>query len=316
MPGVRELHPGLRAECQAGGERAAGGAGEAGRGGAGGGAAGALVPGGVAGRIRRSIVAAVRKLGFARVLEVGFGAEMVAQEYARLLQRPPQHPLISTACPALVNYIRKYLPELVPSLAPVVSPMAALGRAVKQKYLPGAGVVFIGPCTAKKAEIRDPQVAGAVDAAMTFQELARLLEEEGIDPASLPPSAADEPLPHYGALFPVSGGLLKAAAIRADLMDDSVVVVEGPDRCVAALRELRDGHFPARFLDALFCEGCIAGPAFCDNMTPLARKALITAHVRSLQSSARALRRGAAGGGGGQRAGGVCGRGRDGGAAQ
>ena len=237
------------------------------------------------------VVAGVRALGFDRVLEVGFGAEMVAQEYARMLRRPPEHPLISTACPALVNYVRMYMPELVPCLAPVVSPMAALGRAVKELYQPGARVVFIGPCTAKKAEIRDPQVAGAVDAAMTFQELAGLLEEAGVELAGLTPQEADEPLPHYGALFPVSGGLLKAAALHADLMDDSVVVVEGPDRCLAALRDLRDGNFPARFLDALFCEGCIAGPAFGGSMTPLARRAQVTAHVRSRPGNARALRR-------------------------
>ncbi len=183
------------------------------------------------------------------------------------------------------------MPELVPYLAPLVSPMAALGRAVKQHLLPGAQVVFIGPCTAKKSELRDSQVTDAVDAALTFQELAQLLQQEGIDPAALPPSTADEPLPYYGALFPVSGGLLKAAAIRADLMDDSVVVVEGPDRCMAALRELRDGNFPARFLDALFCEGCIAGPAFQGNMTTLARKARVTEHVRRLPGNPRALRR-------------------------
>jgi signal transduction histidine kinase/iron only hydrogenase large subunit-like protein/CheY-like chemotaxis protein len=237
------------------------------------------------------IVAAVRSLGFDRVLEVGFGAEMVAAEYARLLQHPPKHPLISTACPALVNYIRKYMPELVPSLVPVVSPMTALGRAVKQHYLPGAQVVFVGPCTAKKAEIRDPQVAGAIDAALTFQELAKMLDEEGVDCSALGEDTANAPLPHYGALFPVSGGLLKAAAIRSDLMDDSVVVVEGPDRCLAALRDLSEGNFPARFLDALFCEGCIAGPAFSSTMTPLARKAKVTAHVRSHPLNPRALRR-------------------------
>jgi hypothetical protein len=109
--------------------------------------------------------------------------------------------------------------------------------------------------------------------------------------AGLDPQEADEPLPHYGALFPVSGGLLKAAALHADLMDDSVVVVEGPDRCLAALRDLRDGNLPARFLDALFCEGCIAGPAFGGSMTPLARRAQVTAHVRRRPANPRALRR-------------------------
>lgn len=237
------------------------------------------------------VVAAVRRLGFDRVMEVAFGAEMVASAYARLLKRPPPHPVISTPCPALVSYIEKYMPDLVPNLAPIVSPMIATARAVKQKYLPDANIVFIGPCIAKKAELRDPPVAGVVEAAMTYQELEALLAEREVEVGSLEPEPADGPLPYYGALFPVSGGLLKAAAIQADLMDDSIVVVEGADHCLAAFAALRDGKFTARFLDALLCEGCIAGPAFGNDLPPLARKSRVTAHVRSLQDQAPRLRR-------------------------
>lgn len=233
------------------------------------------------------VVAALRRLGFERVLEVGFGAEMVAQAYADLVRHPPCEPLISTPCPALVSYVTKHLPELVPHLAPVVSPMIALGRAVKGQLVPGAQVVFIGPCIAKKAELEDPAVAGAVDAALTFQELSELLERHGIAPTTLPASSPNEPLPYLGGLFPVSGGLLKTASIEADLMDDSVAVIEGHEKCISALRQIRDGNFPARFVDALLCEGCIAGPAFNDNRPPLARKALVTAHVRNLQRRSR-----------------------------
>jgi signal transduction histidine kinase/Fe-S-cluster-containing hydrogenase component 2 len=237
------------------------------------------------------VVAAVRALGFDRVMEVGFGAQMVAEAYSRLLSQPLDRPLISTACPALVSYVVKYMPELVPNLAPLVSPMVALGRAVKDRYLPGARVVFIGPCVAKKAEIRDPLVAADVDAALTFLGLQELFDGRGLRPADLPPAMADEPLPHFGALFPVSGGLLKAASIPSDLMDDSIVVVEGPDRVLAALKELAAGNFSARFLDALFCEGCIAGPAFSSNLSPLARKERVTAHVRELASHCQQMGR-------------------------
>ncbi len=236
------------------------------------------------------VVAALRALGFSHVFEVGFGAEMVATEYARLLKRS-SGTIIATPCPALVSYVRKYMPELIPSLAPIVSPMTAMARAVRSSYAPGAAVVFIGPCIAKKAEIRDSDLVGDVDEVMTFTELADLFAEREIDAASLTPSSADEPLPHFGALFPVSGGLLKTAAIQADLMEDAILVVEGPDHCTAVLRELADGKLPARFLDALFCEGCIAGPAFASTMSPLARRHLVTAHVRQLQTAARALPR-------------------------
>jgi signal transduction histidine kinase/CheY-like chemotaxis protein len=232
------------------------------------------------------VVAALRHLGFARVLEVGFGAEMVARAYAEYLAVPTDRPLISTPCPALVSYVEKYLPELVPNLVPLVSPMIALGRAVKQHYEPGAATVFIGPCTAKKLEARRRDLAGAIDAVLTFQELEEMLAEEQTAGAiEWGESPADEPLPHLGALFPVSGGLLKAAALQADLMDDSIVVVEGTERCLSALRALKSGEFSAQFLDALLCEGCIAGPAYSCEITPLARKEKVTAHVRSLEST-------------------------------
>lgn len=232
------------------------------------------------------LVAGLRKLGFAKVLEVGFGAELVAARYAELLANPPDRPIISSPCPALVSYVEKYVPELTPNLAPIVSPMIALGLAVKQRYHPGAKVVFIGPCVAKKMEMLDPAVAGAVDAVMTFQELDQLFALAQLFPRALAPSDPDGPLPHYGSLFPVSGGLLKAAAIQADLMDDSIVVVEGPERCLSALREVKEGNFTGRFLDLLFCEGCVAGPSYAGSMSPLARRERVTEHVRHLRELA------------------------------
>jgi len=232
------------------------------------------------------IIAALKALGFARVMEVGFGAELVGARYAELITHPPEHPLISTPCPALVNYIEKYMPDLTPYLAPVVSPMIALARAIKQRFMPGARVVFIGPCVAKKLEIMDAAVAGDVEAVLTFLELSQLLQEAGIEPAALAPVEADGPWPHYGGLFPLSGGLLKTAALQADIMDSSILVVEGPDRCLEVLRELQAGHFSARFLDMLFCEGCIGGPAFANNLSPWARRERVIAHVRRRQAQA------------------------------
>ena len=128
-------------------------------------------------------------LGFREVLEVAFGAELVAREYTRLMSDPPLLPIISTACPAVVSLIEKFHPSLLPNLAPIVSPAVALGRLVKSAYMPGARVVFVGPCIAKKEEIRDEAVAGAVDAAITFRGVRRLLAGARIDPATLSESA-------------------------------------------------------------------------------------------------------------------------------
>ena len=88
--------------------------------------------------------------------------------------------------------IERYYPDLIPHLAPIVSPMIAHGRYLKQAYGPEAFVVFIGPCIAKKGEIAEPAVAGAVDAALTFGELEAWLDEGAV---SFPPPKPLDPLP-------------------------------------------------------------------------------------------------------------------------
>jgi signal transduction histidine kinase/iron only hydrogenase large subunit-like protein len=237
------------------------------------------------------VVAACRSLGFAQVMEVGLGAELVAREYVRLLKESPGRTLVSSPCPALVNYVRLYMPDLTPYLAPVVSPMVATARLVKEHILPGASVVFIGPCVAKKAEQRDKGVSELVDAVMTFQELGEMARAQELDLPALDPAAPDGPLPHDGGLFPIAGGLLKTAALEADLREDTVIVVEGPERCISALEEIRQGHYHGALIDALLCDGCVAGPAFCNDMSPLARRALVTAHVRDASQTTEEVAR-------------------------
>jgi len=232
------------------------------------------------------LVAALRRLGFAEVLEVAFGAELVAQAYGRLDR---DGPIITTACPALYAYVEKYMPRLLPHLAPVVSPMLALARVIKQRYRPQARVVFIGPCVAKKAEAKDPEAAGMVDAVLTFAEMKQLLDETKIVPAELAPEPFTGPRPSLGRIFPVSGGLLRTAGLERDVLDAAVVVTEGVDRVVQVLRELETGSLQARLLDLLMCEGCIGGPVAESDQSLFARKEAVCAYVRDSQGEAPAL---------------------------
>jgi two-component system NtrC family sensor kinase len=237
------------------------------------------------------IVSALRHLGFAQVLEVAFGAQLVARAYTQLARQHPDRLIITTPCPALVGYVEKYAPSLVPFLAPIVSPMVALGRAVKQRYHPGARVVFVGPCIAKKIE--DESVAGAVDAALTFQGLQRMLGDAGIAIADEPDSDFDGPRAATARIFPVSGGLLKSAAMQSDLLDNQILVTEGKDNVLVLLKELQRGGLAVRFVDLLFCEGCINGPVMADGQdtTIFQRKEIVTDYVRdraALQNPATA----------------------------
>jgi two-component system NtrC family sensor kinase len=227
------------------------------------------------------IITAVRSLGFTEVMEVAFGADLVAKAHAQLVRKNPDRLYISSPCPALVLYIKKYFPSLVDYLAPVVSPMVALGRVIKRSLRPGAKVVFIGPCIAKKQEIEDPEVAGDVDAVLTFVELERMFQEAGLILEKLPEGGVDGPLPRLGRIFPVPGGLLRSAAMKEDICQNRILVTEGKEACTQILEEILEGSVEAKFMDLLFCEGCINGPGFPNDLSAFARKELVASYVQS-----------------------------------
>jgi len=226
----------------------------------------------------------LRALGFSKVMEVAYGAQLVVENgYLPLIHEGGMPVMITTPCPALVGYIEKYAPELVPFLAPVVSPMIALGRYIRAGHDGQLRLVFIGPCIAKKQEIRDPEVTGIIDQALTFKELKAMFQLAEIDPELCSPVPLDEPHPGIARIFPVSGGLLRTAALKADLLDDEIVVSEGKDRTLRLLGALQRKRLHARFLDLLLCEGCIDGPVMDNDLTVFARKEIITHYIRENQ---------------------------------
>ena len=97
------------------------------------------------------LVGMLRSLGFKIVTEVGFGADLVAAEYQKLLRDTTGQRFIATTCPAIIGYVERYHPDLVPVLAPIVSPMIATARALRRLYGDDLQTVFVGPCTAAPA---------------------------------------------------------------------------------------------------------------------------------------------------------------------
>ncbi len=230
------------------------------------------------------VISAIRSLGFKEVWSVAVGADMVGQEYVRLFEesRRAGQPVIASPCPALVAYVEKYMPSLRAALAPVVSPMVAVARAIRQRHGAGVRVVFVGPCIAKKNEIRDPMVAGTVDSVLTYKELVTMLEESGTALEKQPETEFDGPKSYIGLSFPLSGGLLRTSGIKADILDNEIVNAEGKDRALTALQELADGASQARFFDLLFCEGCISGPKMLNDLGLFARKEIIANYVNRI----------------------------------
>ncbi len=235
----------------------------------------------------KQLASSIKKLGFDEVLEDSFGAELVGREYNRFLNETACKPAISSNCPAIVSFIERYHPSMVDNIVPVVSPMIAMGRLIKQHYRPGASVVFVSPCVAKKAESMEPAVAGAVDAVVTFTELRGMMSEKGIVPGRQPEEPFDGPFSRAGRLFPISGGMLRIIGLSDDILRNDVLSIHGRDYAVKLLGEFARGEITADFANLYLCHGCIDGPCIDNELSGSRRKALVAAYARNDGDPAR-----------------------------
>ncbi|MBN2338783.1 MAG: 4Fe-4S dicluster domain-containing protein [Acidobacteria bacterium] len=226
------------------------------------------------------VVGALRAAGFRYVVEVARGADRVSAAYEELLGRDPEGSWIATACPAIVERIRKYHPDLVPRLAPIVSPMIAIAEEVHEIYGEGVRCVFIGPCIAKKVEARDPLLPRVVDEVLTFTEIRRLFAQRGIEPESAAPSAADPPQAGPGRAFPLVGGLLISAGLESDPLDGRFIVATGRRETDEVLADMESGGIRPRLVEALMCHGCHEGPGMSRSEARHRRRASICDFAR------------------------------------
>lgn len=216
------------------------------------------------------LVGMLRSLGFSRVIEVAFGAELVARRLFEIYRSGAHVPRIEASCPAVVSYIEKYHPNLLENLAPVISPMVAAGRLAKRRYGHDMACIFIGPCVAKKGEAE--RFSEDVDCAITFVELRQLMEEAGVDALSVTPSEFDPPHARGGGVYPLPHGMFHTAGIREDLFEHDTISACGRDSFVQAIHELEQGDVGARFIEMLACPGCIMGAGMSPNNRPHARE--------------------------------------------
>lgn len=226
------------------------------------------------------IVGMLRKLGFDYVNEVGFGADLVAAEYKKILDNESEKSCIATSCPAVVSFVEKYYPELAEKLAPIVSPMIATARTLKKLHGNELKIVFIGPCIAKKKEKERKELNNEVDEVMTFSELNEFIEDKGINLCEVPDSEFDQPHAGEGALFSISGGFLQTADIREDFIKENVITANGKINFVEAVKEFSRGYLNTRILESLSCEGCIMGAGVCNDAPLYEKRHLVSQYVK------------------------------------
>ena len=232
-----------------------------------------------------AMVAALGKLGFAGVSETAIGAELISRELAADL-RDGARPLISSACPAVVDLIEKYYPAHRSLLSDTLSPLQAHGQFLREQYGEDIAVVFIGPCVAKKKEADErPDL---IDAALTFEELDEWFHRAGIEPdlveqgsAFFVPRRADD-----GALYPLEGGMIATLSNRAIARDRTFLSVSGLESVQEVLDELAAAP-PEQplFLELLACRGgCINGPMCSRDRQSLRRRSRVLSWLKTTKS--------------------------------
>lgn len=207
------------------------------------------------------VITGIKELGFHSVVEVALGADMVAHEEA--LELSKKKFLMSSCCPAFVQYIKNQFPDLLKHVSENLSPMARIAQYIKGIDAE-AKVVFVGPCTAKKQEQRQERVRKYVDAVITFEELSALFEAKEIDLTQLSEGHLDN-ASYFGRIFARTGGL--AEAVNEALLEQKAdfvlkpVICDGLDACRVALNKVRNGTIDGNFVEGMACQGgCIGGP--------------------------------------------------------
>lgn len=210
------------------------------------------------------VVSGIKALGFFTVIEAALGADMVAWAEARELTEKGF--LTSSCCPAFVEYIKKNFPALVENISHNLSPAATLAKYIKDTT-PDVKIVFIGPCTAKKAEALKPEVKPYIDAVLTFEELQALFDSRDLDITTLEEDLLDN-ASFYGRIFARSGGLSDAVkeALHEQGLDDfnlKAVPCDGIEACRVALLKANKHVLDGNFIEGMACTGGCIGGAGC-----------------------------------------------------
>ena len=176
-----------------------------------------------------NMTAALRCIGFDRVFDTSFSADLtIMEEASELIQRIQtggKLPMLTSCSPGWIRYVETFHPDFIDNLSTCKSPQQMMGAVIKSYFAEREGIapskiysVSIMPCTAKKFEAARPEMARHgvpdVDAVLTTRELARLIRMRGVDLRLLKPEQADTPFGERttaGKIFGASGGVMEAA---------------------------------------------------------------------------------------------------------
>lgn len=214
------------------------------------------------------VVSGIKELGFTGVIEAALGADLVA--YYEAIELAEKGFLTTSCCPAFVNFIKKNFPDLEKHISHNLSPMAMIAKVIKEAR-PNCKTVFIGPCTAKKAEAQKEEVKKYVDCVLTFEELIALFGAQNLDIKTLEESPLEDAT-LFGRSFARSGGVTEAViqSIKEQNLnfDLNPITCDGIENIRLVLAKANKGLIDNNFIEGMVCSGgCIGGPCALTHAT-------------------------------------------------
>ncbi len=217
------------------------------------------------------LLTALKKIGFDEISETAIGASIVSEVLDQYAQKHNKEcPWISTACPTVVELVKKYYPAIIEQLAPVPSPLQCHSAYLRYLYGDNISIIFVGPCIAKKHEA--DTTPGYPDLALTFDEIRELFKSFEIDLNTTVAEKVDF-IPKKAGIstfYPVERGMIVTSKYWSEQpLCQQAFALSGIDQVASTLKEATS---QTPFLEMLACDGgCINGPV-ANRDIPLANK--------------------------------------------
>ena len=204
-----------------------------------------------------------------KVIDAGFGAEIIAMKYGDHIDKKKSNFVISQQCPVIVKYIETYKYKLINNLAPIDSPAMAAARYMREFRSFNGEIAFISPCIAKSVEFKDDNTKKYINYNLTYPKLQQYIQNRKIDIPNLPEDEFDEYEAEAGTYISSPGGfgevLKKYKKVHTKQIEGKIVFDEYFDELI---KNVETGKPYPPVIDVLNCsKGCNFGPATLKNYT-------------------------------------------------
>ena len=229
----------------------------------------------------------IKKAGFFAISETALGADIVSYFQKKKMQET-KSVMFSTACPVIVDYIQKYKSDYEKYLSPYLSPLLTHCMFLKEFYGDEIGVVFAGPCIAKKKE--SDLYPEYLDIAITFEELKEFLSDIEISPEEYENNKIDfEPFKsRSGVVYPIEGGMLQTLN---EYDKKNMSIIDTQYFSFSGIREIMELLDKEEFekISPIFCEflackgGCINGSGLKEKNDVISKKEKVVTYYKEVQ---------------------------------